>query len=86
MRLLSVCSSFSSNAFLNWASLSMYESITESKFCLFCMKIGTHMSELLLANLAVEANPPEAKSKMFFSFFSLSSTVKASANDMTCDR
>ena len=47
--------------------------------------IGTHMSALLFARRTVEEKPPDARSKMCLSSFSLSSTVNASANDVTCE-
>ena len=43
------------------------------------------MSALLLASLTVEEKPPDARSNMCFSFFSLSRTVRARANDVMCE-
>ena len=61
----------------------MYVSITWRTLSLFCERIGTHMSALLLARRTVEEKPPDARSKMCFSSFSLSRTVLARAKEMT---
>ena len=57
----------------------------EGALSLFCDRIGVHMSGLLFARRTVDEKPPEARSNICFSSFSLSSTVSASANDVTCD-
>ena len=43
------------------------------------------MNACIGARRTVDEKPPEARSNICFSSFSLSSTVSASANDVTCD-
>ena len=57
--------------------------MTCSTLSLFCAKIGVHISAELLANRTVEENPPDARSKMCFSSFSFSRTVRARAKEVT---
>ena len=59
--------------------------MTLSTLSLFWVRIGTHMSALDFARRTVDEKPPEARSNICFSSRSLSSTVSASANDVTCE-
>src|SRR5574344_2181630 len=57
--------------------------MTRSMLSLFWVRIGVHMSGLLFASRTVDEKPPEARSKICFSSFSLSRTVSARAKDVT---
>ena len=85
IRLRTRASSPSAIASRNSFIFSIYVSITCRILSLFCERIGVHISGLLLARRTVEENPPEARSNICFSSFSLSSTVRASANEVTCE-
>ena len=59
--------------------------MTWRMFSRFWLRIGVHISGLLFARRTVEENPPDARSNICFSSFSLSSTVSANAKEVMCE-